>query len=162
MPSIASRFIAFDFGLKQIGLASGNRIMNTASPLCVIKARDGIPNWDELATLLNEWRPNELVVGLPLNMDGTDSELSRRATKFANRLRGRFNLTVHLVDERLTSFAAKEIAASQGHHGDYNDAPVDAFAAQLILEQFFAESTKAKMEETTPIVENNENTEAAK
>lgn len=130
--------LAFDYGTKNIGVAYGQTLTATATELPPLKARDGIPNWDELGKLLQEWQPNLVLVGLPLNMDGTESELCARARKFANRLHGRFGIKVELADERLSTFAAKEEAAERGHAGNYGQAPVDSIAARLILESWFS------------------------
>lgn len=105
----------------------------------MLRAREGVPDWGQVEALLAEWRPALLVVGEPLNMDGSDSELARRARRFANRLHGRFGLQVAMFDERLSSHEAKSIARAQGHRGDYQRAPVDSVAAALILEGWMAE-----------------------
>ncbi|HEY5717466.1 MAG TPA: Holliday junction resolvase RuvX, partial [Motiliproteus sp.] len=78
--------LAFDFGTTRIGVAVGQAITATASPLPWIKAKDGVPDWSQLERLVREWQPDALVVGLPLNMDGSLCEMSHRARKFANRL----------------------------------------------------------------------------
>src|SRR5690606_23149449 len=80
--------LGFDYGTQRIGVAVGQTITHTATPLAALHARDGVPNWDHIATLISEWRPARLVVGLPLNMDGSESEMCVRAKKFANRLHG--------------------------------------------------------------------------
>ncbi len=125
--------MAFDYGLRQIGVAVGNTVLGTTRALPIIRARDGVPDWHELEALVREWQPDELLVGEPLNMDGSESELSRRAGKFARRLHGRLGLEVDMVDERLSSFEAKQISREQGHGGDYRREPVDSLAAELIL-----------------------------
>ncbi|MEQ8265017.1 Holliday junction resolvase RuvX [Pseudohaliea sp.] len=130
--------LAFDFGLTQIGVAVGNAVLGTCEPLTVLRAKGGQPNWDETAKLLEEWRPDLLLVGDPLNMDGTPSEIGERARRFARRLHGRFGKPVELVDERLTSHAAKAEARERGHRGDYRKDPVDSLAASLILESWLA------------------------
>lgn len=126
--------LAFDYGLSQIGLAVGNTQLNTSQPLTTIQAKDGIPRWEVVGELLKEWMPDIVLVGLPLNMDGSEGEMCQRARKFAARLEGRFRAKVTMVDERLTSFAAKELLQEQGHRGDYKRQPADAMAAKLILE----------------------------
>ena len=128
--------MAFDFGLRQIGVAVGNCLLATSQPLSIIHAKDGIPQWDKIEALLAEWQPDALLVGDPINMDGSGSELSQRAQKFARRLHGRFGLEVLLVDERLTSFEAKQTLKEQGHRGNYNDQPADSLAAELILQSW--------------------------
>jgi putative Holliday junction resolvase len=132
--------LAFDYGLKNIGVAYGQSITGTATELAPLKARDGIPDWEKVAALIKEWRPQLLLVGLPLNMDDTESELSQRARKFGNRLNGRFNLPVKMFDERLTTRLAKEEARERGHKGDYVSLPVDSIAARLLLESWFSVS----------------------
>ena len=75
--------LGFDFGSKKMGVATGQSFTGTASPQGIIKTKDGIPNWDEIDNLIEQWQPQMIVVGLPLNMDGSESELAQRATKFA-------------------------------------------------------------------------------
>ena len=133
--------LAFDFGTLNIGVAYGQTLTQTATELSGLKARDGIPNWDEIEKLLHEWQPTKLLVGLPLNMDGSDSELSQRARKFGNRLHGRFVLPVEMVDERLTTREAKAEAQERGHKGNYGRDPIDAIAARLILESWLNDNT---------------------
>jgi putative Holliday junction resolvase len=132
-----SRVLCFDFGLRQIGVAVGNSALQTAEPLCTLKAQDGTPKWDQIESLLNEWQPAVVVVGEPSNMDGSDSEMAARARKFANRIHGRFGVKVALADERLSSFEAKQQAKELGHDGDYKKAPIDALAAMIILQSYF-------------------------
>ena len=122
--------------MRQIGVAVGNRVTGTSQPLTTLRARDGVPDWTEIATLLKEWQPTQLLVGQPLNMDGSESELSRLAAKFGRRLEGRFQLPVAFMDERLSSFEAKEILREQGHKGDYREHPADSLAAHLILQSW--------------------------
>ena len=84
--------MSFDYGTEKIGIAIGQSISSTAEPLTIIRAKDGIPNWSEITGLTESWRPNYFVVGLPYNLDGSDSKLLQRALKFAKRLNGRFNI----------------------------------------------------------------------
>ncbi|HEY3700188.1 MAG TPA: Holliday junction resolvase RuvX [Spongiibacteraceae bacterium] len=134
--------LAFDFGTQRIGVAIGQSITNTASPLSAINAKDGIPRWEEIAALIIEWKPQQLLVGLPLNMDGSESEISARAKKFANRLHGRFGLPVQLWDERLSSFEARGEMLARGpkyyKDSNFKDGKVDSLSARLILESWFA------------------------
>ena len=131
------RICAFDFGLKHIGVAVGQSLLRTAQPIAVIKAKQGKPSWDEIGQLLEQWQPEFILVGLPLNMDGSESEMSARARKFAKRLHGRYGLKVELCDERLSSFEAKSIRHErQGSRPQTST--VDAEAAQLILESWFS------------------------
>lgn len=129
--------IAFDFGIKNIGVAVGESSLQTASELKPIKANEGQPNWDTMAALFQEWKPSKIVVGLPLNMDGSDSELTRRARKFGNKIKGRFGQNIEFADERLSSVEAKNEAKAQGHKGDYGRNPIDSKAARIILEAWW-------------------------
>ena len=128
--------LAFDFGLVQIGVAVGNTLLRSTQPLAILRAREGIPDWQALEQLVRDWQPDLLLVGDPLNMDGSDSELCERARKFARRLHGRLGLPVTLVDERLTSFEAKQISREQGHRGNYKRRPIDSQAAELVLQSW--------------------------
>ncbi|MDH4041061.1 MAG: Holliday junction resolvase RuvX [Gammaproteobacteria bacterium] len=128
--------LAFDFGLVQMGVAVGNTELRSTQPLSVLRAKEGVPDWHMVEKLVREWQPDLLVVGDPLNMDGSDSELCERARKFARRLHGRLGLPVEMVDERLTSFEAKQISREQGHRGDYKRRPIDSQAAELVLQSW--------------------------
>lgn len=132
----AGRLLAFDYGLKQIGVAVGNAALGTTQPLPILRARDGQPNWDSVAALLAEWEPDTVIVGDPLNMDGSVSELAERARRFGRRLHGRFGITVEMMDERLSSFEVKQSQREAGHSGDYNKQPIDSLAAELILQDW--------------------------
>jgi putative Holliday junction resolvase len=131
--------LAFDYGLKQMGVATGQTLTGSARGLCILKAHEGIPNWDEVSKLLNEWTPDLVLVGLPLNMDASESELSRLARKFARRLQGRFNANVLMVDERLTSQDAKALIReenNEGKKGRTDLTKIDHLAAALILQSW--------------------------
>ncbi len=132
--------LGFDYGLRRIGVAVGQSVTGTANPLKPIAARDGVPSWQAVEQLLTEWQPDLVVVGEPGNMDGSDSDMARRARKFANRVHGRFGVRIQLVDERLTSFAAKQEVIDQHGVQDFGEFAVDSIAAQMIVEQYFAES----------------------
>lgn len=137
-------FLCFDFGTKRIGAAVGNDLTMSARELPPIKARDGIPDWNVCEKYLNEWKPKEVIVGLPLNMDGTESELSQRAKKFANRIKGRFNIPVCMHDERLSSHEAKGLVMSSTGERDFGKHSVDGLAACLILESWFSYRNEKK------------------
>lgn len=128
--------LAFDYGTKNIGVATGQTITSSANSLAPLKAKDGIPDWNQIEKIIKEWNPDLVLVGLPLNMDESESELSARARKFANRLNGRFGVKIEMVDERLTSFEAKGEVMSRGGSRDYKNNPVDSIAARLILESW--------------------------
>ena len=128
--------LAFDYGTKNIGVASGTTLAAITSELPPLKARDGVPNWDQIKKLLDERQPDLVLVGLPLNMDDSESELAARARKFGNRLHGRFGVQIEMVDERLSTFEAKGEAFERGYSDDYKNNPVDSIAARLILESW--------------------------
>ncbi|AEP30836.1 Holliday junction resolvase RuvX [Brumicola nitratireducens] len=131
--------IAFDYGVKSIGVAVGQKITGTASPLSALKANDGIPNWQTIADVFAEWQPDNLLVGLPLNMDGSEQEITQRARKFANRLHGRFGLTVHTHDERLSTVDAKARLFELGGFKKLTKEKVDSVSACLIFESWVSE-----------------------
>ena len=130
--------LAFDFGTRRIGVAVGNELLHSARELTPLPARDGIPDWNVVTRLIEEWQPDLFVVGLPLNMDGTESLMSTRARKFGNRLHGRYGKPCEMVDERGSTQEAKRIAHTAGHRGNYREESVDGSAAVLILEGWFA------------------------
>ncbi|NLQ17362.1 Holliday junction resolvase RuvX [Marinomonas sp. M1K-6] len=139
-PNTACSVLGFDFGTTRIGVAIGQSITGTAQPLAPIKAKDGVPNWDEITRLVDEWQPDAFVVGLPLDMDGLENEMCQRARKFAKRLHGRFNLPYHMMDERLSSYEAKGQVIARGGNRNFKENSVDGLAAQMILETWFADS----------------------
>ena len=128
--------LAFDYGTQNIGVAVGQKITSSATSLAPLKAKDGVPDWSQIEKLIQDWKPDLVLVGLPLNMDDTESELSARARKFANRIHGRFGVKVEMEDERLTSFEAKGEVMSRGGSRDYKHNPIDSIAARLILESW--------------------------
>ena len=127
--------IAFDFGEKRIGTAIGQTVTRTATPLQTIPVRRARPDWSAIDRLIRAWKPDALVVGLPLNMDGTPQWITARARRFANRLQARSGLPVHLADERLST---REAWTRLIESGSRRDGP-DPVAAQVILEGWFAE-----------------------
>ena len=134
MPDIGQRTVlAFDFGTKSIGVAGGQEVTGTASPLAALKARDGIPDWQQIAALYEEWQPHLVVVGLPLNMDGSEQEMTQRAKKFANRLHGRFKVAVETCDERLTTTDAKSMLFELGGYKKLTKDKIDSVSACVIF-----------------------------
>lgn len=129
--------IAFDFGTASIGAAIGQEITGTASPLTSFKAKEGVPDWHQIEKVLREWQPDLIIVGLPLNMDGTEQPLTQQARKFANRIHGRFGFQVELHDERLTTVEAKSHLFSAGGYKALNKGRIDAASAVLIMESWF-------------------------
>jgi putative holliday junction resolvase len=134
--SAARTLLGFDFGMKNIGIAVGQELTSTANPLTAIKARDGIPDWSQIEKLLKEWQPDLLIVGLPLNMDGTEQEMTAAAKRFGNRLNGRFNIPVEWQDERLTTYEALDQMGIRSKMDSRQRSDVDQLSAQLILQSW--------------------------
>ena len=128
--------LGFDFGMKSIGVAVGQEITGTASPLNALKARDGIPDWDLLAKVFDEWAPDLAVVGLPLNMDGSNQHVTFAAKKFANRLAERYKVKVETYDERLTTVDAKAQLFEMGGFKKLEKQKIDSASACLIVESW--------------------------
>ncbi len=126
--------LAFDFGLKRIGVAVGQTQTGSANPLETVAVKRERPDWEAIAKLIKTWTPDALVVGLPLNMDGSEQEMTHRAERFGRQLNGRFGLSVHLVDERLTTHEAKTRLQLDGRV----DQDADPVAAQIILEDWLS------------------------
>ena len=121
-------FLAFDFGTRRIGVATGNALTRSATPLTTL-AQQGDARFDAIGKLLSEWRPDALIVGVPRHPDGAPHDNTQRAQRFARQLHGRFGLPVHEVDERYTTTEARGAR------------DIDAAAAAIILEQFLGSHT---------------------
>jgi putative holliday junction resolvase len=126
--------IGFDYGKKYIGLATGQAITKTARPLTTVLNIAGKPDWKKIAALVEEWQPKALVVGIPLNMDGTQQWITKHAKNFSNSLKKKFSLPVHEVDERLSTVEARQALFDQGGYRALSKEAVDAMAAKYILE----------------------------
>lgn len=128
--------LGFDYGTRKIGVAVGQPLTGTASPLETLGLVNQKPDWERIARLLNEWHPQALVVGHPFEMTGREAENAAGAKRFARQLHGRFHLPVHMADERLTS---REAWARLGREAGKDPTKVDSYAAKLILETWFNE-----------------------
>lgn len=134
---MAELWLGFDWGLGWIGIATGQTETYTASKLKPIRARDGIPNWNDIEALVAEWKPHGFVVGIPYNMDGSESQMTVRAHKFRKRLHGRFGLPAEPVDERLTTREAMQhLDLAPDAMKKAKKADVDSIAAQIILQSW--------------------------
>ena len=127
-------FLGFDYGTKRIGIAVGQALTGTATPLTTLAAVRDKPDWEGIAALIAEWQPQALVVGHPFEMTDNEAEVAGRAKRFARQLNGRFHLPVHMVDERLTTREAWDRLGRDAHR---DRSRVDAMAAKLILETWF-------------------------
>lgn len=132
--------LGFDFGLRRIGVAIGSTASSRARGLQVIDARDGVPDHQAIDALIEEWRPDRLVVGLPYNSDGSDSDMTRAARRFAGRLQDRYRISAVLVDERLSSRDAESRLREQRRSGArkrrIRRADIDREAAAVILQSW--------------------------
>jgi putative holliday junction resolvase len=140
-PDIAGTVLAFDFGEKRIGVATGETMLKVAHPLITINAEENEAKFVQIGALIHEWRPALLVVGLPRHMDGEPHALTQLSKKFAQRLEGRFNLPVMMIDERLSSVEAAQNLNEAGVKGINQKAMLDAVAAQTILQTYFDQLT---------------------
>ncbi|MEO1202542.1 MAG: Holliday junction resolvase RuvX [Pseudomonadota bacterium] len=132
--------LAFDFGKRRIGVAVGQTVTGSASPLGIVSNRDAGPDHDRIAALIEEWLPGRLIVGLPLNADGSDSDIVAAVRAFAVDLE-RYALPIELVDERLSSHEAEQTlirARQSGSRGQIRKADIDAAAAVVIAERYLA------------------------
>ena len=133
-------YLGFDYGTKTIGIAVGSTGSGLAEPLATAPVRRGTPDWSAVDRLVATWQPAALVVGLPLNMDDSENEMTRAARRFGHRRQGRYNLPVHWVDERLTSVDAKNAMVEARVPWKQRKARVDKLAAQAILQAYLDES----------------------
>ena len=125
------QIVAFDFGEKKIGVAVGQTSTYTSSPLQVIFNNHDKVNWNEISILLEEWRPELILVGKPLNMDGTDSDMMKKVDAFYKKLESLYDAKFEYVDERLTTFEARDILKEN------NVETVDANAAKILIDNWF-------------------------
>lgn len=135
-------YLGFDFGYKRIGVAVGQIITASARPLTTVEAKMGIPNWELVKKILDEWRPEALIVGLPTCIDDTEQYTTDAARNFAEQLRERFLLPVHLVDERLSTVEARAQLFAAGGYRKIKQSQVDSFAACIILQQWLQHPSK--------------------
>ena len=132
----AQTIMGFDFGLKHIGIAVGQTLTLTAEPLTSVKANAGEPSWQAINDLIKTWQPQALVVGMPLNMDGTEQVLTSAARKFAEQLHQHTQLPIHFMDERLSTVEARAKLFEQGGYKKLSKKNIDSTAAQVILESW--------------------------
>ena len=125
------QIVAFDFGEKKIGVAVGQTSTYTSSPLQVIFNNHDKVNWNEISVLLEEWKPELILVGKPLNMDGTDSEMMKKVDAFYKKLESLYDAKFEYIDERLTTFEARDILKEN------NAETVDANAAKILIDNWF-------------------------
>jgi putative Holliday junction resolvase len=145
MPAMpeSGRVLGFDFGEKRIGIAVGQRITGTATPLTTLSSKDK-PDWNSIEALIKEWQPDTLVVGMPFNMDGSRSEIAEKIDRFCRQLEGRYHLPVAQIDERLSSAEAEhklKLQRQQGRRKKIDKLEIDRLAAAIQLESWLAGET---------------------
>ena len=128
------QIVAFDYGTKKIGVAVGQTETYTSSPLQIIYNEHEKTNWNEINILIDEWNPELILVGKPINMDGTESDIMKRVDNFFKKLEKISNVDCEYIDERLTTFEAKVIL------GENRVAEVDAHAAKILIDNWFNRS----------------------
>ncbi len=128
--------LGFDYGTRKIGVAVGQTVTGTASALKTLLSVKNRPDWERIGQLIEEWKPDALIVGLPLNLDDSETDATIPALRFSRQLEGRFHLKVHLADERFTSAEARDrLGQKVKEVGKY-----DAMAAKLILETWLSDN----------------------
>jgi putative pre-16S rRNA nuclease len=131
--------LAFDFGMKRIGVAVGQTVSMHARPLKTLYVQNGTPNWDDVKKLIEQWRVDTLVVGLPLNLEGAEQGITHATRHFIKQLKKRFKLPIYEVDERLTTVEAREQLFATGGYKKLKKTEIDSVVATLILEQWLTE-----------------------
>ncbi|MFZ0788637.1 MAG: Holliday junction resolvase RuvX [Chromatiaceae bacterium] len=137
-----STLLGFDFGPRKIGVAVGQTVTRSATPLVTLRSRGDKPDWPAIEALILEWRPSAAVVGLPLSMEDTEVDWAHRVHRFARQIHGRFGLPVHLIDERLTSVEARSQLKARPGRKPADHLLEDAVAAALILETWLSEQSQ--------------------
>lgn len=134
---LTSTVLCFDFGEQRVGVAVGEHTLANANPLMVIDNESNEARFTIISQLINEWQPKLLIVGLPLSLDGSETNVTQLCKKFARRLNGRFNLPVMLIDERYSSVEASDLLKQVGIKGRAQKTMLDQVAAQTILQSYF-------------------------
>ncbi len=124
--------LGFDYGRRRIGVAVGQRLTRSATPLCTVRARDGKPDWPAVSRLIEEWKPGALVVGIPYHMDGAEQDMTHAARRFCRQLEGRYRLPVHQAEERLSSWVVESRLSAR----EQASTDIDAMSAQVILQDW--------------------------
>lgn len=133
MPASNSQtLLGFDYGRRRIGVAVGQRLTRSATPLSTVRARDGKPDWPAVSRLIEEWKPGALVVGIPYHMDGAEQDMTHAARRFCRQLEGRYRLPVHQAEERLSSWVVESRLSAR----EQASTDIDAMSAQVILQDW--------------------------
>jgi putative Holliday junction resolvase len=132
----SATYLSFDYGTKRIGVAVGNTVSVSATALDTITVKNEQPDWTHISKLIEEWQPDALIVGKPIQMDESDNPVTPKARRFGNRLHGRYQIPVHHVDERLSSHMALSEIREAGYNHRRSRGLVDSYAAREILQTF--------------------------
>lgn len=138
---MTARVIGFDFGEQRIGVASGQTITGSATPLTTLTAVNQQPDWSGIEKIIAEWHPDALIVGIPSLLDGTETDMTHRAQRFARQLEGRFGLPVHRVNENLSSFEAEQQLKKNKKLGQHNKQEIDKMSAAIIVQRWLEQNS---------------------
>lgn len=129
-------YLGFDYGTKRIGVAVGNNVSISASALDTVQVKNEQPDWNHITRLIEEWQPDAIVVGWPIQLDESDNPITPKAKRFGNRLHGRYHLPVHHIDERLSTHMALSELREAGYNDRRSRGLVDSYAAREILQTY--------------------------
>ena len=132
--------LGFDYGTRRIGVATGQTITASATPLTTLNSINQKPDWSAIGQLIEQWKPDALIVGLPTYLDGTRSEMTEKALKFSRQLEGRYNLTVYTVNESLSSYEAEKEIQQHKKIGQHNKQEIDKMAAAIIVQSWLEQN----------------------
>ena len=133
--------LGFDYGTRRIGIATGQTITSSATPLITLDNINHKPDWTAIGHLIEQWKPDALIVGLPTYLDGSHSEMTEKALKFSRQLQGRYNLPVHTINESLSSFEAEQELQQYKKIGQHNKPEIDKMAAAIIVQSWLEQIT---------------------
>jgi putative Holliday junction resolvase len=131
-----TRVLGLDYGTKRIGVATGQTITHTASPVATLTQVNGSPDWDGIKEQIEQWSPDALIVGIPYHVDGKESDMTQKALNFSAELEQRFSIPVYRINETLSSHAAEEILKKNTKIGKHNKCEVDKIAAAIIVQSW--------------------------
>lgn len=132
--------LGFDYGTRRIGVATGQTITDSATPLTTLNSINQKPDWSAIGQLIEQWKPDALIVGLPTYLDGSRSEMTEKALKFSRQLEGRYNLTVYTVNESLSSYEAEQEIQQHKKIGQHNKQEIDKMAAAIIVQSWLEQN----------------------
>lgn len=132
--------LGFDYGTHRIGVATGQTITASATPLITLNNINQKPDWSAISQLIEQWKPGALIVGLPTYLNGSHSEMTEKALKFSRQLQGRYNLPVYTINESLSSFEAERVIQKHKKIGQHNKQEIDKMAAAIIVQSWLEQN----------------------